>query len=324
MARGDTLFRQWNLLKTLQANRFGLHLDELAARLECNRRTVQRDLTALQRVFPIYFETRELGRRYWRIRPEVLESESLQLTVTEMLSLFLSQQLLLPLSGTQFGEGLRTAIEKIRALLPPHALEHFEGLDDAYFIKSLAHHDYSGQDRQIRTLNEAIRRQEAVRVVYLSASKGREVISELHPYGMVLLHAALYCIGFLETYGEVRTLKVARLQSLTPLGRRFDKPATFSLASHFQGAFGVFQTGEARPYEVAFTGWAMTNVREATWHPTQAILQDDGEELRASFELGNTVEFKRWLLGFGRHARVLRPAAFAEEVRAEHEAAAAR
>jgi hypothetical protein len=42
MARGDGLFRQWELIKVLQAHRFGVSTKELCARLECNKRTVQR------------------------------------------------------------------------------------------------------------------------------------------------------------------------------------------------------------------------------------------------------------------------------------------
>ena len=183
MARGDNLFRQWELIKVLQAHRFGVSTEELASRLECNKRTVQRDLGVLQDIFPISYEQRDRGKRFWKLASGAIESEQLQLTMTEMLSLFLSQQLLSPLAGTQFGDGLQTAIQKIRALLPARALDYFEGLDDVFFIKNLARHDYSGQDKDIRILNEAILNRRAVRVVYHSASKGREVISELHPYG---------------------------------------------------------------------------------------------------------------------------------------------
>jgi len=262
MARGDSLFRQWELIKTLQAHRSGLGTEELAARLECNKRTVQRDLNVLQDIFPIGHEQRDRGKRYWKLAHNAVESEQLQLTMTEMLSLFLSQQLLLPLAGTQFGDGLQTAIQKIRALLPARALTYFEGLDESFFIKSLANHDYSGQDKEIRILNEAILNRRAVKVIYHSASKGREVISEFHPYGMVLLHASLYCIGYLACYDEVRTLKVARIKGLTRLEKTFEKPDDFSLASRFQGAFGVFQTGKKQKIRAEFTGWAATNLRE--------------------------------------------------------------
>lgn len=119
MGRGEPLFRQWNILKGLQANHFGLCADELAERVECSKRQVQRDLKILQDVgFPIFYEDRDFGKRFWRLSSNALESKQLMLSMTEMLSLFIGQQLLLPLSGTQFGDGLATAIEKIKAVLP--------------------------------------------------------------------------------------------------------------------------------------------------------------------------------------------------------------
>ncbi len=324
MARGEALFRQWELIRVLQAHRFGVCIDELAARLECTKRTVQRDLGVLQDIFPISHERRDHGKRFWKLAHNTIESEQLQLTMTEMLSLFLSQQLLLPLAGTQFGDGLQTAMQKIRALLPARALTYFENLDKSFFIKSLASHDYSSQDKEIRTLNEAILNQNAVKVTYRSASKGRDVVSEFHPYGMVLLHASLYCIGYLACYKEVRTLKVARIKGLTRLEKRFEKPADFSLAGHFQSAFGVFQSGKKQKIQAEFTGWAATNLREMQWHPSQQIVKDGREKVVATFDLGSTVEFKRWVLGFGRNARVLSPKDLADDLREEHRQAHAR
>jgi predicted DNA-binding transcriptional regulator YafY len=321
LARGDNLFRQWELIKVLQAHRFGVSTEELAARLECTKRTVQRDLGVLQDIVPITREQRDHGKRYWRLANHTVESDELQLTVTEMLSLFLSQQLLMPLTGTQFGDGLQTALQKIRALLPARALGHFEDLDQSFFIKNLANHDYSAQDKQIRLLNEAILDQKAVRATYHSASKGEEVISEFHPYGMVLLQASLYCVGYLAHYNEVRTLKVVRIKKLTGLNKSFERPSDFSLAGHLQATFGVFHAGKKQKIRAEFTGWAATNVRELLWHHSQKFVKDDGQRVVATFELGNTVEFKRWILGFGQHARVLAPKSLAEEIRSELQSA---
>jgi predicted DNA-binding transcriptional regulator YafY len=140
------------------------------------------------------------------------------------------------------------------------------------------------------------------------------VISELHPYGMVLLHASLYCIGYLACYDEVRTLKVTRIKGLTRLEKTFEKPEDFSLAGHFHGAFGVFQTGKKQRIRIEFTGWAATNVREMQWHPSQKIVKDSKDAVVATFELGNTVEFKRWLLGFGPAAKVLGPSSLVADI----------
>ncbi|MBL4702581.1 MAG: WYL domain-containing protein [Phycisphaeraceae bacterium] len=252
---------------------------------------------------------------------DVIESEQLQLTMTQMLSLFLSQQFLLPLAGTQFGDGLQTAVQKIRALLPTRSLAYFEHLDESFFIKNLANHDYSGQDKEIRILNEALINQNVAKVKYRSASRSKEVISEFHPYGMMLLHASLYCIGYFACDDEVRTLKVARINGITLLGKTFQKPTDFSLANHCQGAFGVFSAKNKQKIQVAFTGWAATNVREIQWHPSQKIRKDIKDKVVATFDLGNTVEFKRWLLGFGQNAKVQNPKRFANEIREELNAA---
>ena len=318
MARGEPLYRQWRLLKTLQAHRFGVAVDELADRMACTKRTVQRDLKVLQEVgFPIRHEDRDFGKRFWMLAEGYIESSELALTVTEMLSLYLSQQLLAPLTGTQFGDGLSSALQKIKDHLSRRALGHFADLEGTILVKSLASQDYSACDKQIRILNEGIVEQRVLRLTYHSASKDRDLTTEFHPYGIVLFGASLYCIGWLAEYEEVRTLKVARMRGLERTDRTFDRPGTFSLAAYTQGAFGVFKSGKFQTIRVRFTGWATTNVREQRWHPSQSILRDDNEALTAEFELASTVEFKRWLLGFGRNAVVLKPKKLAAEIAEE-------
>jgi predicted DNA-binding transcriptional regulator YafY len=322
MARGEPLFRQWQLLKTLQANRFGLAIEDLAERLEYSKRTVQRDLGSLQQVgFPISFEQRDFGKRFWKLAPQYIESEKLQLTVVEMISLFLSQQLLAPLAGTPFGDGLANALQKIKAILPASVLAYFADLEDTFLIKSLGQEDYSGKGKEISILNDAILHERILRIAYRSTSQDHELTTSFHPYGMVLLSASLYCIGWLEEYGEIRTLKVSRLQGVQRTEKTFEKPATFSLVKHTYGAFGIFGPGKFQTIRVRFTDWAAINVREHRWHQSQKITSDTKKGLTAEFELSNTVEFKRWVLGFGRYARVVKPKKLAKDIADELAAA---
>ncbi|MBL4701396.1 MAG: WYL domain-containing transcriptional regulator [Phycisphaeraceae bacterium] len=316
MARGDTLFRQWNLIKALQSHHYGLSLEELSEILTCNKRTVQRDLKFLKNTFSIECDKRDLGRQFWKLKDNASDN-GLQLTMTEMLSLFLSQQLLLPLAGTQFGDGLQSTLAKIRTQISGKALSYFKDLDDSFFIKSLARTDYSAQDQQIRTINLAMLDQKAVRITYASASIGKEVTSVFHPYGMVLLHASLYCIGMLVCYDDVRTLKVSRIKKVQLLEQTFDKPEGFTLAKHMQSAFGVIRTGKKYLIKARFTGWAKTNVLEMIWHSSQKIVKQTDDYVIVTFELGSTVEFKRWLLGFGLHASIITPKTLVAEVKNE-------
>jgi predicted DNA-binding transcriptional regulator YafY len=318
MARGEPLIRQWNLLKTLQAHRFGVGTDELAKRLEYSKRQIQRDLNLLQQVgFPISFEERDFGKRFWKLSPQFIESKELILSVTELLSLYLSQQLLTPLAGTQFGSGLATALDKIKALIPKKALGYFGDLDHTLLVKNSARHDYSRHDKEIRILNQAMAEGRVLNLRYQSAGKGRAYDTQFHPYGMVFFAASLYCIGYLAEYSEIRTLKIDRILGVEMTNSTFRRPITFSLQTYTQGSFGIIVSDELQTITVRFTGWAANEIREQTWHLSQKILEDSDGHLTAQFELSDSTEFTRWILGFGHHAAVLQPKSLADKIRQE-------
>ena len=193
---------------------------------------------------------------------------------------------------------------------------------ETLLVKSVGHHDYAGHDKEIRILNQAIDEERVLKIRYKSASRGRVQDVHYHPYGLVFLGTNLYVIGHLEEYGEVRTLKVSRLLGVELTAKRFVRPADFSLKAYTDGSFGIFSPGKLQAVKVRFTGWAATNVREHRWHPSQKIVKDStdpkgGGCVIATFDLSNTTEFRRWLLGFGRHAVVLSPKPLVEEMKAE-------
>jgi len=200
-------------------------------------------------------------------------------------------------------------------------LLHFGDLDETLLVKNLARPDYSGQEKEIGILNRAIAETRKVVVRYHSASKGRQWEAAFRPYGLVYFGTNLYVIGHLEPYGEVRTLKVGRIRGVQLTDERFERPDDFSLEAYLDGSFGVFSPGRLQTIEVRFTGWAATNLREATWHPSQEIVKDTRAGVLARFRLTNTREFKRWLLGYGACAVVLKPKALRNEMRKELRAA---
>ena len=316
MSRGEPLIRQWNLLKAMQAYHYGLSADELAARLECSKRQVQRDLKVLQDVgFPVSYEERDFGKRFWKLSSHFIESDKLIFSVTEMLSIYLGQKLLAPLAGTEFGQGLNSLLEKIKATLSPRALRHFSHLDETLLVKTHVFNDYSAHDKKIRLLNRAIHEYTVVNLRYRSQSKKQPYDTLYHPYGMVYFDGDLYCIGFMEIYKEIRTIKLSRIISAELTGKSFRCPRDFSLKAHTQHTLGIFSnSGPTQTIKIRMESWAANSIRESQYHPSQKIIKDNGDSATVQFELADTTELKRWLLGFGPRAKVLSPQSLVDEM----------
>ena len=338
MARGELILRQWNLLKTLQTRGEGIPLRQLAEEFSVSERTIQRDFEILAELgFPIEHEDDEYGKRFWKMPADFFRTGPLVLSLTEAVSLHLADQLLTPLAGTHFAEGLQSVLEKIRNLVPVKALDYFSQLDESIYVRRIGVTDYSSQADTIRTLSDAAQQEKSVEITYRSLWRGDQYVTRLDPYGMVYSSGDLFVVGRSHRADAVRILKVTRVLAAEATAERFERPAGFSLERQFRDSFGITQSG-GEPVEVVakFYGPVAGLVEERLWHESQELrwlpaadtlfeqAPDEPEALLATFRLANMVEFKQWIKGYGDEAEVLRPDWLRDEMKTELAAAARR
>jgi len=324
MARGESLLRQWKLLNILQSRRTGISLRDLAGLTGYSQRTIQRDLRLLAEAgFPVCYEPDEFGKRFWRLPNRFLEREGLVLSVTEAISLYLARQLLAPLAGTLLAEGLDSLLDKIRSLLPEAALEHFHEIGGLILVRSAGQTDYRKHRSIIGIFAEAIRSRRIVQTTYRSVWRAEKYTTGVHPYGLVYFEGDLYVVGYSERSEAVRVFKVLRILQAELTARRFQRPAGFSLEEHFHGSFGIMQPEKEVRVVVAFDPRVAALVEERQWHPSQQLERRKDGRLIATYRLSSTVEFTRWILGFGPRAEVLEPASLRRELHCQLREAAA-
>ena len=336
MARGELILRQWNLLTMLQTRGEGIPLRDLADEFGVSERTVQRDFEVLQELgFPIEHEEDEYGKRFWRMPHDFFRTGPLVLSLTEAVSLHLAQRLFTPLAGTHFSDGLDSILDKIRSLVPAKALDYFAELDETIYVRRVGLTDYSTYAGTIHTLAEAARTERSVQLTYRALWRGEEYTTLCDPYGLVYYDGDLFLVGHSHRAQATRMFKVTRITELDETAQAFERPPGFSLERHFRDSFGITQTGgEPVEIEVKFTGPVAALVEERLWHesqhlswlPTEETLfeeaPDEPEALIATFRLADTVEFKRWIKGFGDRAEVLKPDRLRQEMQEELLAAA--
>jgi proteasome accessory factor B len=107
----------------------------------------------------------------------------------------------------------------------------------------------------------------------------------------------------------------ARIQSVQPTGKTFERPQKFSLEKRLRDSFGV-HSGEGQ-YEVVirFNARAADYIREKKWHESQQLRELKGGAVQLAFKLSSLVEIARWILSWGGDARAIRPKELVAAVR---------
>ena len=139
------------------------------------------------------------------------------------------------------------------------------------------------------------------------------------PYTLLPYLRSWYLVGHCHLRGEVRMFKVDRIRGLARTGEHFPLPEQFDLAGYLGQTWGLLRGEAGEPEEVVleFSAAAGRWVRDEEWHPSQRVEDLPDGRVRLVFYVGITPELRRWVLGFGRQARVVRPASLAAWVREE-------
>ena len=317
MGRNNQLVRQWKLLRSLGSNHFGLTLEEMAGDFEVTTMTARRDLKGLQEAgFPIFADTMEDGTKRWRVDAQVFKVPNALLTLDEALALYLSQQLLKPLAGTQVGEGIHQCIEKVQGLFKKSALVYFRRLAEVLYVHLPQMTDYSSKQKVIEICIVAIEDEKPLEICYRASGVPCKEY-RLHPYGLVFFHNSLYLIANLPKARELRTFKVDRIEEAELLEGEFTRPADFDLSELYENSFGIFHSDKVITVKARLQPQAAAAVLEKKWHPSQKVEKHPDGSVTATWKLGDTLEFKSWILSFGPCAEVLAPTTLRKKIHEE-------
>lgn len=128
----------------------------------------------------------------------------------------------------------------------------------------------------------------------------------------------LYLVGHCHLRQAVRVFAVERIRAAEVLADTFSRPAGFDVEAYFRDALGIVR-GEQAVVRVVFSPAAAPYVRERLWHPSQEVRELRGGRLELRLTVADTLEARRWLLGFGADVEVLEPAALREALRRKAE-----
>ncbi len=312
MGRGNQVTRQWNLIKILDASRRGVSINDLAVELNCTPRTVYRDLDDLQAAgFPITNEMLD-GVGYWQFVDGYRVSLPTPFSITELMSLYLSRDLLKSLEGTFFYDSIQDLLSKIRAQLSPELKTFLKTTEQAFAAAPGPSADYKAHREILHLLNDACLKKETVKFSYYSR-KNETSTRTVNPYKVYFYEGTLYLIGHDHTRKDLRMFVIDRIQLLQNTGKKFTLPTSFDVHDFLKHSFGVMQAELTRVI-VRIDASVARFVAEKKWHSSQKITAQKDGNSDFIFEVAGTLELKRWVLGMGPLAWVIEPRSLVEEM----------
>jgi len=307
--RGDQLTRQWCILRQIEANKNGLTAAKIADECGVSLRTAYRDLNDLQYAgFPLYTEKGDFqghGHR-WKLMDTYRLKIPEPFTLTELLSLHLSQDLLSVFKHTVFHESIGTLFEKVSAALPPATHTYLKRIRSAFHMGKKAYKDYGRFREIIHQVNQAVIEERSIEIAYQGLKDESPVLRRINPYKIWFFEGSIYIIGLCHLRGEIRTFVLDRINMLRITDEKFAMPQNFDFEKFIRYSFKVMQD-ELHTVRIRISpSWAKY-VGERTWHESQRIqkLFDGGIEI--SFKVAGFDEIKQWVMSMGPEAYVMEP-----------------
>jgi predicted DNA-binding transcriptional regulator YafY len=319
MARNEQLIRQHKILQILERYRFGRTLDEIRDELvdelglgSLHTRSVRRDLEALQAA-GIDVGSHSIQRgKVWKLGPKVRSTHKITATATELMALSLSRDLLFPLAGTPFWQGIESFWNKVQDELPASVWSHYEKYRRVLHVLGMPAKSYAQKRGILKTLNRAILEHRVVRIRY--ERPGAEPKSRcIEPYAIVFYQSSLYIIAAANELAadddeRIRHWKLDRFHRAELLDEWFKPAEEFDVESYLSNSLGIFSGGKRTKFRIRISPLAARWVREDPWHPDQHVQEKADGSIVLTVEAAHELEIIPRVLALGGQAEVLSPA----------------
>jgi predicted DNA-binding transcriptional regulator YafY len=295
MNRIDRLFA---ILLTLQHKR-RLRAQDLARQFEISKRTIYRDMSALNQMgIPIRAlpgEGFELVEGYY-LPP-------LMFTENEAVALILGSRLLSQQAAGSLTPSADSALAKIKVALPDRVRERSEALTNIIgFITPKAKFDLD--DPQLLIIQSAIQEKRVLHLRYRGYKKEEVTERDVEPHQLFYADGIWYLEAYCRTRKGMRDFRLSRMEKVILRRETFPKKRT-----------GKVRIRPIIVIKIRFAPNAVRWVREQQHYGYQHDEQETPQGTVMMYHVNHESEIISWILGWGTSAEVLSPKELRQSLR---------
>lgn len=314
-----TITRQWELLKLLPSRPPGLTSRDLEQVLvgegfDVSKRTVERDLSELSRLFPITCNAKSKPYGWYWAKDASIDMPGI--SVAEALSLSLIEQIMQPLLPktvlASVQPRFRQAKNKLNGLRHPQKLANWAE-KVAHVPANMPLQPPDIEPLVLEAVQHALLHDNVLKVTYCSMGKPEPSNLQLHPLGLVQRAAITYLVATAEPYEQPRLFAVQRIQKAEQTNNKSITPEGFSLQKYLDSGALQFSNGNDIVFKMKlFSDEVVRSLTESPLSKDQRIEAcDDGAVLVATVK--DSWQIRWWILSYAELVEVLAP----EDIRAE-------
>jgi predicted DNA-binding transcriptional regulator YafY len=296
--------------RMLFRNSAGLRAVEIAGACGVDRRTIYRDLAALEQLgIPIA----QQDGRFFINRDYYLAT--VRLNFHEAVALFLAARMLAR-HAEQPNPYLVSALAKLGGALPDPLMSHM-----MYIVELLRGKPI---DRNfVQVLEIVTRAWIERRKIWLWGSSVRNVELNEREFSIYFIepttNGGLYVIGMDEMNQRVRAVKLESIKRVKLTDSNYTIPAQFDRRRYLESMWGMTggEGDEKVRVVLAFPADMTPLIRERLWHTSQRVETLEDKRCTLSVQVADWRELLPWIRSWGAQVEVLEPDVLREELAAE-------
>ncbi|MTI87077.1 MAG: YafY family transcriptional regulator [Balneolaceae bacterium] len=274
--------------------RKGVRVEKLAERYNISKRTVFRDLKALQEAgVPIGSDP---DRGYFIVKGYHLPPVSF--SKEEAASLLAGERLMQKWNDTELGKSYHSALDKIRSILPSEEKEYFESMEESIRTFSYSTTNIPSPDGQIFSfLQNVIYKKEVIEIDYTAHYRQQTTRRKVEPLGLLLMGSNWYLAAWCKLREDYRMFRLDRFNEYKRTGIKLRQPPEHTLKDYFDQ--NLHQEKELHEVVVWFSNDIARYVGEQKyWHGwAWEEFKDEGVEM--TFLCSSIEYFCHWLMIWG-------------------------
>jgi predicted DNA-binding transcriptional regulator YafY len=286
---------------------------KLAERFELSARTAQRCIDALRDRFGAPLEYQPSAKGYY-YRDGSFQLPRFQVSQEEILAILLARKLLASTSGGFISRDIGRFSRKLLTETGGVGLD--SGSIEQLFSATWTGHAPVAADI-FRRISKSLITSKRIRFAYISPATNRTTTRTVEPHHLQYYMASWVLTARCLLRNEWRKFYLARMDRLEATDETFIPRPPGEWRHLVEGAFGIFQGGEAVEAVLRFTPFRARWIREQLWHPAQAMIPLDDGSLELRLPVADFREIKMKILQFGADVVVVAPEALRREVAEE-------